>query len=291
MMAATLCPLPSPLLFHSSVAVAPSASAPWSPGVAIAHCDHCTVTLLAGAGAPVTVAGDYDTGWTITRTGAGKTVLDLKVGDFKVGEVSVTEAAVTPDTTPDTTPNPPVDTTESGYLETTVDVKGQQQRLRVYNPNKVDLTGAQLVAEAVTAHENLDDTHEIEHLPSYNISLLDANDNPLKIPLSDKVELCFEVLDGLDRAELEVVLAQQFADGEFEEELVEIDGATWGKVKTDHFIPYDLIDNLTDAEKVARNVPTGDLATRLAVAGLGVTLVLALGIMLRLITNKRKFEE
>ena len=186
------------------------------------------------------------------------------------------------------------------FHEATVDVKGQQQRLRVYDTNKILPAGTQLKAEAVTRHEHLDDDHEIEHLLAYDLSLLDASGNPLHMPLDAPVELCFEVLDGLDKDELEVVLVKEFDDAEFEENLVDLDGASWVKVKTDHFSPYALTDLLSEDEKAAltqensgpkNNVKTGDLTTQIAVAGLGMVLVLALGIMLRLITSKKKFEE
>ncbi len=88
------------------------------------------------------------------------------------------------------------------------------------------------------------------------------------------MKLCFEVLDGLDKNELEVVLVKQFDGGEFEEDLVDIDGASWVKVKTNHFNPYVLIDKLSEKENSAltpldktpvdeatkHNVKTGDLA-------------------------------
>ncbi len=75
---------------------------------------------------------------------------------------------------------------------------------------------------------------------------------------------------------------------------------TFGRMTLDHFSPYFIFDALTDDERIAltpehsgpkTNVTTGDQAVQVAVAGLGMTLVLALGIMLRLITNKRKFEK
>ena len=55
-----------------------------------------------------------------------------------------------------------------------MDVKGHQQRLRVYDPNNVLPDGTKFEALAVTEHEHLDNDHEIEHLLSYNLSLLDA---------------------------------------------------------------------------------------------------------------------
>ena len=42
---------------------------------------------------------------------------------------------------------------------------------------------------------------------------------------------------------------------------------------------------------MAREVTTGDRATQMAVAGLGIVLFLAIGVMLRLVTNNKKFEE
>ncbi len=193
-----------------------------------------------------------------------------------------------------------VDVPVEVYLEQTVTVKGKTQRLRVYNPNNVLPDGTKFEAIAVTEHEHLDDDHEIEHLLAYDLSLLDASGNPLHMPLDAPVELCFEVLDGLDKDELEVVLVQEFDDAEFEETLANLDGASWVKVKTNHFSPYVLIDKLSPEEKGVQvqddpgpknNVKTGDHAVQIAVAGLGMMLVLALGVMLRLITSKRKFEE
>ncbi len=74
----------------------------------------------------------------------------------------------------------------------------------------------------------------------------------------------------------------------------------FGEMILSHFSPYFIFDELADEEKAAlgqessslkNNVTTGDLATQIMVAGLGMPLVLALGIMLRLITSKRKFDE
>ena len=70
-------------------------------------------------------------------------------------------------------------------------------------------------------------------------------------------------------------------------------------MKTNHFSPYLLIDKLTPEEKCVppqddlghkNNVTTGDHATQMTVVCLGMTLVLTLDIMLRLISSKRRFE-
>ncbi len=298
-MGADLSPLPAALLPSWSVPIALGTSASWSPGVEVAHCDKCAVTLVAGAAAPVSVAGDETNGWTITRSGAGTTVLDLLVGDFKVGEVTVTEAAGNPDTTPDTTPNPPVETTTTGYLEATVGVNGRTQRLRVYNPNNVLPADTTFTAEYVDGTHgdhnffitHTDPTSDVELRHYYNLTL--ASGGQTLSQLDGPVELWFEAIDGIDAPDAFISRVAEGADAKLEPTLyTDDDGITWIKVLTDHFSPYALTDLLSAEEKAAlRDVKTGDLAAQITVAGLGMTLVLALGIMLRLITSTRKFEE
>ncbi len=60
----------------------------------------------------------------------------------------------------------------------------------------------------------------------------------------------------------------------------------FGVITLDHFSPHILFEATG-----SWNVKTGDYATQIAVAGLGAILVLALGIMMRLITSKKKLEE
>ena len=59
-----------------------------------------------------------------------------------------------------------------------------------------------------------------------------------------------------------------------------------------HFSPYFIFDELTDEEKAALgSTSTGDISTELLISGLAIVLVSSLGVMLRMITNKKKFEE
>jgi hypothetical protein len=88
---------------------------------------------------------------------------------------------------------------------------------------------------------------------------------------------------------------------------------TFGRMTLEHFSPYIIFDELTDAEKSAltpkpndnsnnqttdkpnssgTDLPgTGDLATQLLISVLAIVIVSSLGVMLRLITGKKKFEE
>ncbi len=211
---------------------------------------------------------------------------------------------------------------DQGFLESKVDVNGQQQRLRVYDPNSVLPAGTMLTAAYVDGShgdhnffvQHVDPTTGVELRHFYNLTLTSGG-NTLS-QLDGPVELWFEAIDGIDAPDSFISRVTENADAKLSPTLyTDENGVTWIKVLTDHFSPYALTDLLSDAEKAAlappaetppsqtptdetpidgtpkHNVKTGDLATQLTVAGLGMTLVLALGIMLRLITSKRKFEE
>lgn len=87
---------------------------------------------------------------------------------------------------------------------------------------------------------------------------------------------------------------------------------TFGIMTLSHFSPYFIFDELTDEEKAAlelkpedgNNQPTdkpdssgtdspgtGDISTELLFSGLAIVLISFLGVMLRLITSKKKFEK
>ncbi len=250
-----------------------------------------TVTWSSGDATVVSVRADG----TVTGVAAGQTTITAKAGDKSATCVVTVKAA-------DTT-----NVQEANYLEATVTVNGTQQRIRVYDPNGVLPADADLLAEVVTTHEHLDDGREIEHIISYKLTLVDGAGQPIPMPRDDTFKLCFEVIPGLDAKELEVVLVKQYEDGEFEEELVPIDGAYWACVNTNRCSPWSLIDRLSEEEKAAKNptpppaeeenspgddnnVKTGDYVTTGTVASLGMVLVLALGVMLHLVTSKKKFE-
>ena len=88
--------------------------------------------------------------------------------------------------------------------------------------------------------------------------------------------------------------------------------AEFYKIMLSHFSPYAIFNELTDEEKAAltptpndnnnqttdkpnssgTDLPgTGDISTELLISGLAIVLVSSLGVMLRLITSKKKFEE
>lgn len=109
------------------------------------------------------------------------------------------------------------------------------------------------------------------------------------MPLAKNVEIVFEVVKGLDKDDLEVILAQVGEDLQFEENLVNLDGVDYVGVWTNHFSPYTLIDKLTDEEKAAM-MKTGDEGTYFTIATMGLIMALALGLMINSRAKKKKFD-
>lgn len=146
-----------------------------------------------------------------------------------------------------------------------------------------------LQVSPIALPDDFDEDVDVEHAHSYQI-VPTVNGQPVSGQLAGKVRLLYKIPEGWDRSDLEAYLARAGEDVEFDERIETINGAAFLAFWTDHFSPYVFVDLLSEAEKAALNAQTGDVATQTAVAGLGIVLVLALGIMLRLITNKKKFE-
>ncbi len=233
-----------------------------------------------------------------TVSGDGLTV---SVKALKVGTTTIT--VTTEDGAKTATCDVTVTEASAGaaYLEATVTVKGQQQRLRVYDPYAVLPSDTSFSAAYVDGShgdhnffvQHVDPATGVELRHFYNLTLTSGGQTLSQ--LDGPVELWFEAINGIDAPDSFISRVSEDADAKLSPTLyTDEGGVTWIKVLTDHFSPYALTDLLSDAEKAALgqgNVKTGDLAAQITVAGLGMTLVLALGIMLRLITNKKKFDD
>ena len=234
-----------------------------------------------------------------------KAILDtLEVGTYSIGFTVVgneellnfTVVAAAPAPAPAPAPDSEVRTLST---DVTISVGGvaRKQNIMVRDIYNILSDDTQLYVDVASeAHDELDTPiFDVEHGFHYNIKLLDAAGNELPMPLSAKVELLFECVEGLDVGQLEIVLADSLTDTQFEEDYQTYGDVQYVGVLTNHFSPYSLFDIQTEDEKAAlgkgKNNKTGDQAVQIAVAGLGSILVLALGIMLRLITRKKKFEE
>lgn len=212
-----------------------------------------------------------------------------------------------PEETPGSSAGVPGTTTPTDGINTLiadVTVNGQPQRIIVRGSYRALPQGTRLLAQVVARHADFDQQgYDIEHEIHYQITLVDESGNPLPMPLPEDVELLLQVIPGLDKSDLEVVLAQSGIDTQFDENLVEIGGESYVLVKTNHFSPYSLIDKLTEEEKAELNkalenlsdkeksalgaVKTGDDPSYVTI--LGLVMILALGLMLNSKIRPKKF--
>ena len=95
---------------------------------------------------------------------------------------------------------------------------------------------------------NLDDTHRIENIAFFEITLYQSNGEPVPMPLARKVRALIQVPKNWDNDDMEAILVRSDKDLEFEENVVTIDGTDYLAFWTDHFSPYATIDTLTDKE-------------------------------------------
>lgn len=205
---------------------------------------------------------------------------------------------------PEGTPGSENQGNEINVLTADVTVNGQPQRIMVRGSYRALPQGTRLLAQVVARHADFDQQgYDIEHEIHYQITLVDESGNPLPMPLPEDVELLLQVIPGLDKSDLEVVLAQSGIDTQFDENLVEIGGESYVLVKTNHFSPYSLIDKLTEEEKAELNkalenlsdkeksalgaVKTGDDPSYVTI--LGLVMILALGLMLNSKIRPKKF--
>lgn len=208
---------------------------------------------------------------------------------------------------PEGTPGSENQGNEINVLTADVTVNGQPQRIMVRGSYRALPQGTRLLAQVVARHADFDQPgYDIEHEIHYQITLVDESGNPLPMPLPEDVELLLQVIPGLDKSDLEVVLAQNGIDTQFDENLLEIDGESYVLVKTNHFSPYSLIDKLTEEEKAELNkalknlsdeekstlgaVKTGDDPSYVTIFSLGLVMILALGLMLNSKIRTKKFD-
>ena len=177
-------------------------------------------------------------------------------------------------------------------MSATVNVAGQSLNCILQDPNGALPEGTQLridVVEPGSARWNeligqLDSTHPVENLAFFEITLYDANGEPLNMPLDAKVRVLLQIPEGWDKADLEAALVRSGADAEFDEDLATIDGVDYLSFWTDHFSPYVMIDKLTPAERAA--LKTGEAIT--LYAALDAILLAAAGALVLILTKKRK---
>ena len=145
--------------------------------------------------------------------------------------------------------------------ETTVDVGGKTLRvflldpLRVLKKNDSDVLGISVtyVKEGLARYNELmsllDGDYPIEHINFFEVRPK-VNEETKYGPL-DSVYMMYEIPEGWDESDLEMILVQNGDDQEFDEEVVEMNGKKYLVMWKNHFSPYAMIDKLTDEERAA----------------------------------------
>ena len=150
--------------------------------------------------------------------------------------------------------------------ETTVDVgDGQtlkvflQDPLRVLKKNDTDVLDIAVtyVPDGSARYNELknqfDDTHPIEHIKFFNVNPT-VNGVPKTGALDSSIYMEYEIPEGWDEEDLEMILVQDGDDQEFDETVLDIDGNRYLAMWKNHFSPYAMIDKLSEEEQAALNI-------------------------------------
>ncbi len=95
--------------------------------------------------------------------------------------------------------------------------------------------------------DNLDNTHIIEHVEFFDISLSESTSAPIS-QLNIPVRVLLQIPEGWDKEDIEVVRITASTDVEFDETIVTIGDKKYIAIWTDHFSPYAIIDKLVLSE-------------------------------------------
>ena len=127
--------------------------------------------------------------------------------------------------------------------------------LRVLKTNDSDVLGISVtyVKEGLARYNELmsllDGDYPIEHINFFEVRPK-VNEETKYGPL-DSVYMMYEIPEGWDESDLEMILVQNGDDQEFDEEVVEMNGKKYLVMWKNHFSPYAMIDKLTDEERAA----------------------------------------
>ena len=150
--------------------------------------------------------------------------------------------------------------------ETTVDV-GDGQTLKVFlqDPLRVlkknDTEDLDIVVTYIkegSARYNelmsqVDGDHPIEHIKFFNVYPT-VDGVPKTGALKGSIYMEYEIPEGWDEEDLDMILVQDGDDQEFDETVLAIDGKRYLATWKNHFSPYAMIDKLSEEEQAALNV-------------------------------------
>ena len=127
--------------------------------------------------------------------------------------------------------------------------------LRVLKKNDSDVLGISVtyVKEGLARYNELmsllDGDYPIEHINFFEV--LPTVNGEIKDGPIDSVYMMYEIPEGWDESDLEMILVRDGDDQEFDEKVLEINGKKYLVMWKNHFSPYAMIDKLTDEERAA----------------------------------------
>ncbi len=127
--------------------------------------------------------------------------------------------------------------------------------LGVLKENDSDVLGISVtyVEEGLARYNELmsllDGDYPIEHINFFEV--LPTVNGKIKDGPIDSVYMMYEIPEGWDESDLEMILVQNGDDQEFDEKVVEMNGKKYLVMWKNHFSPYAMIDKLTDEERAA----------------------------------------
>ena len=95
----------------------------------------------------------------------------------------------------------------------------------------------------------LDGDYPIEHINFFEVHPM--VNGKTKEGAIDSFYMMYEIPEGWDESDLEMILVRDGDDQEFDEKVLEINGKKYLAMWKNHFSPYAMIDKLTDEEKAA----------------------------------------
>lgn len=133
-----------------------------------------------------------------------------------------------------------------------------QDPLRVLKKNDDDVLDVIVtyIPEGSSRYKELmaknDADHAHEHIKLFEVYPT-VNGRPVTGALDGSVYMEYEIPEGWDESDLEMILVRDGEDQEFEEAVLEIDGKRYLAMWKNHFSPYAMIDKLSDEEKALLN--------------------------------------
>lgn len=163
--------------------------------------------------------------------------------------------------------------------------------LRVLKGNDSDVLGISVtyVEKGLARYDELmsllDGDYPIEHINFFEVH--PTINGKTKEGSIDSVYMMYEIPEGWDESDIEMILVRDGDDQEFDEKVLEINGKKYLVMWKNHFSPYAMIDKLTDEERAALVVKTGDNSK--SVVLMFTAMLITSGLFLEICIKRKRF--